>query len=222
MHPLSHLANGIMALIAAWGYAGILLWMTLESACIPIPSEVVLPFSGFLISQGKMAFLPAVTAATLGCALGSWLAYGVGAWGGRPAAERYGRWLLISRQDLDRGEAWFQRHGGLTVLLSRMLPVIRTFISLPVGVARMPWGRFTFYTVLGSLPWCWALIWAGWILGRRWTVLGGYFHRFDMAIAVALGAAVIFWIWLHWQRGRRNPVLEGHPHPDQSKAGLDS
>lgn len=198
MHPLGYLAHGVTALISSWGYWGVLALMTLESACIPIPSEVILPFAGYLVVLGRFQFWPVIWIATAGCLLGSWLAYTVGAIGGRPAAERYGRWLLLSPRDLQLGERWFQRHGGITVLVSRLLPVVRTFISLPVGVARMPLGRFLLYTAIGSLPWCWALGWAGVQLGQHWPALGAYFHRFDLLISALLIAALAYWIWRHW------------------------
>ncbi len=197
MHPLGILGRGITTLISSWGYWGILVLMSLESACIPIPSEVVLPFSGYLVLLGRFKLWPIAWVATLGCVLGSLLAYSVGALGGRPAAERYGRWILISPRDLARAERWFQKHGGITVLVSRVLPVVRTFISLPVGVAKMPVGRFLLYTAIGSLPWCWALAWAGVKLGQHWQALGAYFHRFDLLITFLLAALVALWVWRH-------------------------
>ncbi len=197
LHPLGTLGHAITSLISSWGYWGVLALMTFESACIPIPSEVILPFSGFLVLQGRFQLWPVAWVATAGCVLGSVLAYGVGILGGRPAAERYGRWILLSPRDLARGERWFQRQGSLTVLVSRVLPVVRTFISLPAGIARMPLGRFLLYTAAGSLPWCWALAWAGLKLGEHWPSLATYFHRFDLLIAAALAVLLGLWVYKH-------------------------
>jgi membrane protein DedA with SNARE-associated domain len=134
----------------------------------------------------------------VGCNLGSTVAYYIGARGGRPLAEKYGRYLLVSRRDLDRADRWFARYGDGTVFFARLLPVVRTFIALPAGVARMNFLRFNVYTFLGSLPWCLALAYAGVRLGPRWVVVRDYFHRFDTIIGVLLVAAAVWFVYTHW------------------------
>lgn len=165
--------------------------MAVESACVPIPSEVILPFAGFLVSTGRFELGAVSLVGALGCNLGSMVAYAVGDYGGRPLANRYGRWLLIAPGDLERAEHWFLRRGDAAVWISRMLPVVRTYIALPAGVARMPLLRFHIFTFLGSLPWCWALAYVGYRLGENWNEVAPYFHRFDafwfpLIVALAL------------------------------------
>lgn len=196
---LSHL---IVAFISHTGYAGVLVLMAIESACIPLPSEIILPFSGFLVSTGRFQLWWVAIAGALGCNLGSMVAYAVGYYGGRPLAVRYGRWLLIAPGDLERAEKWFRRRGDLAVFVSRMLPVVRTYIALPAGVARMPLLRFHVYTFLGSLPWCLLLAYIGARLGANWETLGPVFHRFDLVWAPLLLALVVFGIWHHAKRMR--------------------
>lgn len=196
---LSHL---IVAFISHTGYAGVLVLMAIESACIPLPSEIILPFSGFLVSTGRFQLWWVAIAGALGCNLGSMVAYAVGYYGGRPLAVRYGRWLLIAPGDLERAEKWFRRRGDLAVFVSRMLPVVRTYIALPAGVARMPLLRFHVYTFLGSLPWCLLLAYIGARLGANWETLGPVFHRFDLVWAPLLLALVVLGIWHHAKRMR--------------------
>lgn len=192
----------IIAVIAALGYAGVMLLMAIESACVPLPSEIILPFSGYLVSTGRFSLIGVALAGAVGCNLGSMLAYAIGFWGGRPLAERYGRWLLLAPGDLDRAERWFHQRGDLTVFFSRMLPVVRTYIALPAGVARMKLGRFHFYTFLGSLAWCWALAYLGSRLGQNWTSLEPYFHRFELIWAPALVFLLAAAIWHHARKLR--------------------
>lgn len=199
-HLLAWLAQQIIAVISHLGYAGIVLLMGIESACIPLPSEIILPFSGFLVSTGRFQLLWVSLAGALGCNLGSMVAYCVGYYGGRPLARRYGRWLAIAPDDLSRAEAWFQRHGDWTVLVSRMLPVVRTYIALPAGVARMSLVRFNVFTFIGSWPWCWLLAYVGYRLGTHWAQIGPYFHRFDLVWAPLLLLLVLFFGWHHWRR----------------------
>ncbi|MDQ3991313.1 MAG: DedA family protein, partial [Actinomycetota bacterium] len=158
--------------IGAYGYYAVFALMMLESALIPIPSEVTMPFGGFLVSRGDLSFFWVGMLGAIANVVGSWLAYWLGIWGGRPLVERWGRYVFLRAHDLDRAEAWFDKHGEATVFFSRLLPVVRTFISLPAGVARMPFWRFTAYTFLGCLPWSFALTWLGYVLGANWeTVL---------------------------------------------------
>jgi len=208
-HLLSWLSQHIIATISQLGYSGVILLMGIESACIPLPSEIILPFSGYLVFAGRFRLLYVSLAGAVGCNLGSMVAYAVGYWGGRPVAARYGRWLFMAPGDLERAEHWFRHHGDVTVLVGRLLPVVRTYIALPAGVARMPLGRFHLYTFLGSWPWCWALAYVGYRLGANWISVGPYFHRFDSIWAPALVICLGFMIWHHWHRW----------HPHVAKAG---
>ena len=196
-HILQAIGSFIVSVISSSGYPGIVLLMAIESACIPLPSEVIMPFSGYLVLLGRFKLVWVAVAGAFGCNLGSIAAYYVGAKGGRPLAEKYGRYVLVSRRDLDRADHWFQHYGNSTIFFARLLPVIRTFISLPAGVARMNFVRFNLYTFAGSLPWTWALAYAGLRLGARWDILRGYFHRFDTVIVLALAAAVIWFVYSH-------------------------
>ena len=188
---LEVLARFIIAVISQSGYLGIILLMAIESACIPLPSEVIMPFSGYLVSAGRFKLMGAALAGAIGCNMGSIVAYYIGAWGGRPLAEKYGHYVLVTRYDLDLADRWFRRYGDWAVLFARLLPVVRTFIALPAGIARMNFLRFNVFTFLGSLPWCLALAYAGLKLGERWGTLREYFHRFDavLVILIVLGAA---------------------------------
>jgi membrane protein DedA with SNARE-associated domain len=194
------LAGAVIAVISQLGYAGIALLMAIESACVPIPSEIIMPFSGFLVFKGTLSLWGVALAGALGCVVGSWLAYAVGAWGGRPLAERYGKYILLSSHDLDLADRWFERYGEITIFVGRLLPVVRTFIALPAGIARMPLWRFSLYTFLGSFIWCWALAWVGLKLGEKWDTLGIYFHRFDAVVAAGLAVAIALYIWRRIRR----------------------
>jgi membrane protein DedA with SNARE-associated domain len=199
---LTLLATFIIAVISAGGYLGVALLMGIESACIPLPSEIIMPFAGYLVHTGQLKLFWVATAGAIGCNLGSVPAYWLGAWGGRPAIERFGRYVLLSRHDLDRVEHFFQRFGGITVLLGRLLPVVRTFIALPAGVARMNQLRFHAYTFIGSWPWCFALAWVGMKLGDKWETdprFKAIFHRFHLGVEIALVAGILWFIWNHWK-----------------------
>ena len=200
---IAAIAGFVIGVISHLQYAGIALLMAIESACVPLPSEIIMPFSGYLVSRSELVLWEVAVSGAAGCVLGSWLAYAVGAWGGRPLAERYGRYLLVSKRDLDLADRWFQRHGDITILLGRLLPVVRTFIAFPAGVARMPLWRFTVYTFLGSLIWCWGLAWIGLKLGEHWNTLGVYFHRFDALIGVLIAVGLVFYVWRHMRQQRR-------------------
>src|SRR5918996_4980938 len=155
------LSTFIVATISMMGYSGIVLLMAIESACIPLPSEIIMPFSGYLVSTGQMNLWGVAVAGAVGCVLGSLVAYWVGMYGGRPLIEKYGRYVLLSRHDLDIADRWFGKHGEVIVFVSRLLPAIRTFIAFPAGVARMNVKRFIIYTFAGSLPWGLGLAWGG-------------------------------------------------------------
>src|SRR5208282_159854 len=166
----------INSVVVATGYAGIALLMAIESACIPLPSELIMPFAGYLVYAGAMKLVWAATAGAIGCNLGSLVAYEIGCYGGRPLVVRYGRWILMGHRELDWADRFFLRWGDMAVFIARLLPVIRTFIALPAGIARMPRGKFHIYTFLGSWPWCFALAYFGMKLGENWrssTLSGG-------------------------------------------------
>jgi membrane protein DedA with SNARE-associated domain len=189
----------IKSLIAIGGYGGIVILMAIESACIPLPSELIMPFAGYLVYEGSMNLWWVATAGAIGCNLGSLLAYEVGYYGGRPLVEKYGSWILLSRRELDWADKFFARWGYLAVFIARLLPVVRTFIALPAGVSRMPRARFHIYTFLGSWPWCLGLAYLGMKLGENWRVLGKYFHQLDIVIGAVLLVGIIWFVWSHWQ-----------------------
>ncbi|HEY6216189.1 MAG TPA: DedA family protein [Pyrinomonadaceae bacterium] len=199
------LSHFIVATISALGYGGIVLLMAIESACIPLPSEIIMPFSGYLVSTGELNLWGVATAGAIGCVLGSLVAYWVGMYGGRPFIEKYGRYILLSRHDLDIADRWFAKYGEVIVFVSRLLPAIRTFIAFPAGVARMNLTRFVIYTFAGSLPWCLALAYVGQKLGEQWDQdprLKMWFHRFDFLIGIAAVLFVGWWIWRHVKHSR--------------------
>jgi membrane protein DedA with SNARE-associated domain len=189
----------IKSVMAVAGYGGVVALMAIESACIPLPSELIMPFAGYLVFEGTMRLFWVATAGAVGCNLGSLVAYEIGCYGGRPLVERYGRWILLTRRELDTADRFFARWGYLAVFIGRLLPVVRTFIALPAGISRMPRSRFHIYTFLGSWPWCFMLAWLGMKLGQNWRELGKYFHEFDAVIVVVFAAAVLWFAWSHWQ-----------------------
>ncbi len=200
----------IITLISDIGLAGIFGLMTLESMCLPVPSEVVLPFSGALVAQGHVFLfrdplldvLMISVAGTLGCILGSTFAYYIGLKGGRPFVLRYGRYVLLNERHLDEAERWFKRYGDLAIFGSRLLPVVRTFISLPAGMAQVPLRRFVVLTTLGSFPWCLALSYLGYLLGEHWGEIEGYFRQIELLLVI-LGIGIIVWyLWRRWSNNR--------------------
>ena len=194
--------EGVIAVItkyiASLGYWGIALGMAIESCNIPLPSEVILPFGGFLVAQGKLNFFLAALAGNIGGTVGSIVSYYIGSKGGRPLLERYGRYFWVSRRELALADEWFARWGEATVFFTRLMPVIRTFISLPAGVARMDFKRFVVYTFFGSLPWSLFLTCLGVKLGQHWEILREWFHRADIVIVVVLALGLMMIIW--WRR----------------------
>ena len=202
---LTVLGEFIIAVISRAGYAGIVLLMAIESACIPLPSEIIMPFSGYLVTTGRFTLWSVGVAGALGCNVGSIAAYAVGSYGGRPWLERYGGYLLISRRELAWADRWFARYGEATVFFARLLPVIRTFIALPAGIARMNFWRFNLYTFLGSLPWCLGLAYVGMRLGEHWASIRVYFHRFDAVIGLAVIGAAVWFVWSRWKSRLAEP-----------------
>lgn len=193
---------GITQAIAEWatrvldqtGYAGLAFLMMLESTVAPVPSEAVMPFAGFLVVQGRFTLEGAILASSLGTLLGSWIGYLLGRFGGYPVVDRWGRWLLLNRGHLEWTARWFERRGEITILIARFIPVVRHFISIPAGVARMsPW-RFTLYTLIGGSAWNCILLWAGMELRERWELIQQYTHELDLVVALLLLAALAWWI----------------------------
>ena len=188
-------SNFAINIISSLGYWGVFIGMTLESACIPLPSEVIMPFAGFAVYQGKMTLLGITIVGTLGNLLGALIAYFVGLKGGRPFLEKYGRYILISSSKLDLADSWFKKYGHEAVLISRVLPIIRTFISLPAGIARMDLKKFIVYTFLGSLPWTFALGYIGVQLGPHWDIIKGYFHILDIIVVIGIIGVLTYLIY---------------------------
>jgi membrane protein DedA with SNARE-associated domain len=203
---LTFLVPWITAIISHIGYPGVALLMAIESACIPLPSEIIMPFAGYLVYTGRFSLFWVATAGAIGCNIGSAFAYWIGAYGGRPLVEKYGSYILLDRRDLDRTTRFFERFGTITVLVARLLPVVRTFIALPAGIARMPQLKFHFYTFIGSWPWCFALAYAGMKLGNAWDTdprLKHILHKSDAAILLLLIAGLVWFIWTHWSHRSR-------------------
>ncbi len=202
---LAFLVQFVTHVIDVGGYAGIVALMGINSACIPLPSEIIMPFSGYLVYLGRFNLFLVAAAGAVGCNLGSAVAYWIGAKGGRPLVERYGKWVLMSHHDLDRMTWFFEKYGSITVLLARMMPMVQTFIAFPAGIARMPRLRFHIYTSLGCLPWYFCLAYAGMKLGEKWHTDPRFyqaFHRFHLAVEIALLAGVVWFVWSHLNRGR--------------------
>lgn len=192
--------------IQAIGWPGVVAIMTLESANIPIPSEVTMPLAGWMLVQATggtaaQALLLGGLFGAIGCTLGSVISYALGAWGGRPLIKRYGRWILVSEPDLDDADKWFARWGDWAAFISRLLPIVRTFISFPAGVTRMNFTRFAVFSFLGSFIWCGLLALGGFHLGANWERLRAIMRPFDIPIALIILAAVAWYVYKHIQKG---------------------
>jgi len=196
----------LVGLIASGGYASVAILMAIQSACIPIPSEAIMPLAGYALAHSQMQLILLATVASLASNIGSIPAYWVGAKGGRPMVERYGSYILLSQRDLKLVDHFFAKFGSITVLLGRMLPIVRTFIAFPAGVARMNKVRFHIYTFIGSWPWCYALAYAGMKLGAAWDTdprFKAVFHRFHLAVEAVLLLGIIWFVWTHWKNRTR-------------------
>jgi len=200
---MDRITQFVLGLFTTLGYGGIVVAMAIESCCIPLPSEVIMPLAGFLAFQGRFTLIGVALAGALGCLLGSAVAYGIGASGGRALLLRYGRYVGISAHDADRADRFFARYGEPTIFATRLMPIVRTFVSLPAGVARMDLRTFLLYTFLGSLPWCLALAYAGDVLGQHWRQVGGVLHAYNGVIVV--GALTLI-AWGVARRARRRPA----------------
>ncbi len=204
---IEYLSVFIISVISAGGYLGIVLLMAIESACIPLPSEVIMPFSGYLVYTGRFSLFWVATAGAIGCNLGSLVAYYIGYYGGRPLVEKYGSYIFLSEKELHWADRFFEKWGDWAVFVSRLLPVVRTFIALPAGIAKMRQVRFHVFTFVGSWPWCFMLAWIGMRLGEQWNKdprLKEWFHRFDAVILgiIVIGAA--WFVWSHWKHRIRS------------------
>jgi membrane protein DedA with SNARE-associated domain len=215
---LVHLEQQIVAflthLLQTIGWPGVVAIMTVESCNIPVPSEVTMPLAGWMLVQARG--LPAWQAVVmgglmgaLGCTLGSMLSYGLGAWGGRPLIKRYGRWILVAEEDLEQADHWFARWGDWAAFISRLLPIVRTFISFPAGVVKMNFPRFVVFTFAGSFIWCALLAWGGYVFGANWEQLRAAMRPFDIPIALIILAALAYYIYHHVQKGKRRQVARG-------------
>ncbi len=199
---LAVLARIIIGVISGTGYLGIVALMAIESACVPLPSEIIMPFAGYMAYTGHLSLFWAATFGAIGCNVGSVIAYEIGYYGGRPLVDRYGRYIWLSRHDLEMADRFFLKFGSGAVFIARLLPVIRTFIALPAGIARMPRLRFHVYTFAGSWPWCFVLAWIGMKLGEQWNKdprLHQWLHRLDALIIVLLLIAVVWFVRSHWK-----------------------
>jgi len=189
--------NLILDWISNYGYGGIMLLMALESACMPVPSEIVMPFAGFLVAQGgsHMSLLGVTVAGALGCTIGSIVAYVFGFYAGRPLILRYGKYILIREKHLVTAEEWFEKWGDKATFIARLLPVIRTVISLPAGIAKMNFKKFVFYSFVGSVPWTFMLAYVGYVLGSEWESIKGVFRELDIIVVVAAIAVVAYYAY---------------------------
>jgi membrane protein DedA with SNARE-associated domain len=201
---INFLANTVVWIIGLTGYFGVFFLMLAESCGIPMPSEVIMPFSGFLVVLGKLGFWQIVIIGTLGNLAGSWLAYWIGKAGGRPLMEKYGKYFLIHKRDLDLADRWFLKYGELTVFFGRLLPVIRTYISFPAGVAKMNFKKFSLYTFAGALPWCLLFAWLGVKMGNHWELIREKLHNFDLAMAIFAVLLVVLYVWRHLRHRHKN------------------
>jgi len=216
---IAQLSAFIISVISTLGYPGIVLLMAIESACIPLPSEVIMPFSGALTigsiaaQYNREPFTLVLVAlfGAVGCNVGSVVAYEIGYYGGRPLVQKFGAYILLSQKELDWADHFFERYGDWTVFVSRLLPVVRTFIALPAGIARMPRLRFHVFTFLGSFPWCLMLAYVGMKLGEKWETdprLKIWFHRFDAIILAVIVITVVVFVWSRWQHRMRAAAPE--------------
>jgi membrane protein DedA with SNARE-associated domain len=208
---LETIGSWIMHQISSFGYVGVMFLMAIESACIPLPSEVIMPFAGTLTTTliinnvlypARFNLILVGLAGTLGCLVGSLIAYAVGYWGGRTFIERYGKYVLITKHDLDNADRFFNKYSNSSIFISRLLPIVRTFISLPAGISRMKFNKFCLYTFIGSVPWCLALAWVGRLLGQNWKIIEKYFRKGDIVIGVLIIAGLVWFFYRHFHHSR--------------------
>ena len=215
--PVFDFLNGpvrdlVTQIYSSVGYLGVALWVAIESVIIPIPSELVLPFAGFLVGEGTAIepltgqpwnVILVTLFGTVGATLGALVAYAIGMFGGRPVIERWGRYVGITPEDLDRADDFFDRHGNAAAFFGRMVPVIRSLVSFAAGIAHMPLGRFVVFTFLGSLPWTLLLVVAGVVMGANWEEIGGILKQFEYLVLAILAIIALLWIWFRIVKPRR-------------------
>ncbi len=199
---IDFLANLVILIIDKIGILGIFLLMLVESCGILMPSEVIMPFSGFLVYDGKLNFWLVSFIGAFGNLIGSLLAYWVGYKGGRPLIEKYGKYILISKYDLDLADKWFTKYGEITVFVGRILPVVRTFISFPAGIAKMNLKTFSIYSFVGAFIWSALLTYAGVKMGANWEMIREKLHNFDLAIVIFLAVFIFWYIYRHIKHSR--------------------
>lgn len=206
---LTTIGTWIMHQISLFGYWGVIFLMAIESACIPLPSEIIMPFAGSLTTTiiingnpqpASLNLILVGLAGALGCLIGSIVAFWVGYWGGRSFIERYGKFILIRKHDLANADRFFNKYGDRAIFISRLLPIVRTFISLPAGISRMKFGKFCLYTFLGSVPWCLALAWVGRIFGQNWNVIEKYFRKADIVIGILIVGGIVWFFYRHFRK----------------------
>ena len=201
------LLAALVALIASGGYVSVFILMAIQSACIPLPSELIMPLAGYALGHTQLQLILLATVASLGSNLGSIPAYWVGAKGGRPMVERFGGYVLLSRRDLDLCDHFFSKYGSITVLVGRMLPIVRTFIALPAGIAKMNQVKFHVYTFIGSWPWCYVLAYIGMRLGAKFDSdpeFKSFFHKFHLGVEAVLLVGIIWFVTSHWKNRIRS------------------
>lgn len=194
---ISTITNFIIQTISSWGYVGVGALMAIESACIPLPSEIIAPFAGYVAFTGRFTLWGIALAGGIGSVAGSFVTYEIGKYGGRPFIEKYGKWVLISRRDLEIADKFFARYGNLSTFIGRLLPVVRTFISLPAGIARIRRAPFLIYSFVGSMIWTYILAYLGMKLGENWHTLRDRLRGFDMAIVGLIVLLGVYWVWRH-------------------------
>lgn len=192
----------ILSVISDWGYVGVAVCMTIESACIPLPSEIIMPFSGYLVTTGRFTLWGVALAGAIGNVIGSWIGYWLGAVGGRPLAERLSKWRIIRMDEYDRADGWLKRHGLQVAFWTRLVPIVRTFVSFPAGAARVPMIRFTLYTFIGSFFWALGLAWIGVMFGENWERIRGVWRGIDIAVLAALVVLLALGVRSHLKSGR--------------------
>jgi membrane protein DedA with SNARE-associated domain len=201
----------LTSVLQAIGWPGVVAIMTLESANIPIPSEVTMPLAGWMLVQARggtalQALWMGGLFGALGCTIGSVISYALGAWGGRPLIVRYGKWIMVSEEDLEKADRWFARWGDWAAFISRLLPIVRTFISFPAGVTKMNFPRFVLFTFIGSFIWCALLALGGFYLGANWEALREAMRPFDIPIAIAILVGLGYYIYRHLQKGKKQQL----------------
>ena len=198
---MEQVSQAFLSFIDAWGYVAVIILMAMENACIPVPSELILGFAGYMVSAERMTFTGAMIAGMIGGMSGSIFAYAVGATGGRKFVDKYGKYFFIKKSHVDLAQKWFDKYGIRAVFFSRMLPIVRTFISLPAGFARVNFKQFLFFTFAGSLPWTALILYAGVLLGDNWEYLLEIGHEFSLAFIVV---SVIIIAWLYFRHKKKS------------------